>query len=58
MASATTRAALDPAQAVALRRQMAAFGAEQVTTVHPIEPPWPAPTQGLAWQATLLEEPS
>ena len=55
------RLALDPDQAAALRRLVAAFGAEQVTVtdVQPTSQPDedPALTQAPA-QATLLEEAS
>jgi hypothetical protein len=60
MARTNDGAALDLDQAAVMRRLVAAFGVEHVTVtdIQPIEPTEPAPTEGLAWQATLLEEPS
>ena len=54
------RRALDLDQAVALHALQMVFGAEQitVTTIQPMEPTEPDPTQAPAWQATLLEEAS
>jgi hypothetical protein len=62
MATPTHRPALEPDQAAALRRLLAAFGAEQVTvtcvqpTSRPDPNPNPATAPARAWQATLLEE--
>jgi hypothetical protein len=62
MATRMRRPALEPDLVAALRRMVAAFGAEQVsvTGVQPTSRPNPNPgraaTPARAWQATLLEE--
>jgi hypothetical protein len=62
MATPTRRPVLEPDLAAALRRLVAAFGAEQVTVACVQRTSRPNPTSGRAatparaWQATLLEE--